>query len=438
MSVESDQHLTSGVQSPDLGGNNRTHPQNNSDNPPTLFSHLDDTDQAILLREAGYLCGFFVDNHDGPRRSTRQVAKRATSRPVPEFVEEHKNLTTKVLLTNTDRDASFTHQGWSASAISVTTPWIMSRIVKHNKAPNEDSWITRRMVVQRLSVNLALLDVEPVPEFEEAVLAALGKPSKFEKFQALDGIFQAWGDVIPLSFDLGVSLSITDLKANYEGMPAPTNNPSSPYNLTVSRTAEISTQGGEANFLPGGNAKEWLTETVQPHQWCQVRVTEVVPVTDLLKPEIKSQLVDLYSALLSYCPSSLGKPIEDSQYFGGSANGLKTISRLEISSRTWIDALCVVYSDGTLSDGWHDDREGRKQVFELNDGEYITEVMVWFTSDWLSALQFTTSDGRVSAHYGGSQGTPTIMTAKDGVLVGFTGGIKHRWICQIQFGGMTC
>ncbi|KAF8602191.1 hypothetical protein BDV93DRAFT_217373 [Ceratobasidium sp. AG-I] len=431
MSIVPDDCLAGAAQDINLGGNNRARPQNNTSNPPTLFSHLDETEQELLLRDAGYLYGCFIDSHDGPRQSIRKVARQAASQSVLNFIHEHKNLVTKVLLTNTDRDANFAHQGWSTSAMSVTTPWIASRIAKHNRAPKEDSWITRRMVVQRVSVNLTLRDLQPNPEFEGDVVAALGKPSRFEKFQALDEVFRTWGDVIPLALDLGVSLSITDLKANYEQPPTPTTNPNSPYNLIVSRTAEINTQGGEANFLPDGNASEWLSKTVQPQRWCQVRVMEVAPITDLLKPEIKSQIAELYSALLSYCPPNLRKPVEQSQCVDGGANGLKTISRLKISSGKWTDAMCAVYLDGTVSDGWHDGGF-KNHDFKLNGGEYITEVVVWSSSKWVFAIQFITSNGRVSPHYGGDSGIPSIMTAEDGVLVAFSGTIRSNSFEQIQ------
>lgn len=138
------------------------------------------------------LCGFFVDDHDGPRQSARQVANREVSALLHNPIQEQNNMITKVLSTKTDRDANYAHQGWSTSAMSVTTPWIASRIAKHNRAPKEDAWITKRIVVQRLSVSLALRDVQTNPEFERDVLAALGKSSRLEKFEALDGVFRVW------------------------------------------------------------------------------------------------------------------------------------------------------------------------------------------------------------------------------------------------------
>lgn len=58
--------------------------------------------------------------------------------------------------------------------------------------------------------------------------------------------------------------------------------------------------------------------------------------------------------------------------------------------------------------------------------------MMWAGSSWVYALQFTTSDGRISPHYGGEEGTPTIMSAEDGILVGISGSRKLTWINQLQ------
>lgn len=76
--------------------------------------------------------------------------------------------------------------------MSTTAPWVASRIAKSNQALKEEPWVTKRVVVQRLAVNVALQDLERAPEFEKDVLDALGKPTRPEKFQTLDQVFQLW------------------------------------------------------------------------------------------------------------------------------------------------------------------------------------------------------------------------------------------------------
>lgn len=71
-------------------------------------------------------------------------------------------------------------------------------------------------------------------------------------------------------------------------------------------------------------------------------------------------------------------------------------------------------------------------------GEHIIEVMIWADSSWIYAIQFVTNYHRVSPHYGGHYGTPTILRSEDGVLVAFSGksithpGWKTDLIRQIQ------
>lgn len=57
----------------------------------------------------------------------------------------------------------------------------------------------------------------------------------------------------------------------------------------------------------------------------------------------------------------------DAQYFGGEAHGLKTISKVNIRSGIYFDAVNVEYLDGTCSNGWSEEG-GKKHVFELNNG----------------------------------------------------------------------
>lgn len=126
-------------------------------------------------------------------QSTRPLVKlKESERQLPFLVRECNNVVTEVISTKTNRDANFVHQGWSTSAISTSTPWIAPRIAKSNQALGENLWATKRTVVQRLAITFALQDLVPAPQFEEDVLTALRKPSRPERFQALDQVFQLW------------------------------------------------------------------------------------------------------------------------------------------------------------------------------------------------------------------------------------------------------
>ncbi|KAG9078604.1 hypothetical protein FS749_009340 [Ceratobasidium sp. UAMH 11750] len=54
-------------------------------------------------------------------------------------------------------------------------------------------------------------------------------------------------------------------------------------------------------------------------------------------------------------------------------------------------------------------------------GEYISDIIVWNNTETVSAIQFVTTFGRISPHYGGNDGVPNLMNSGGGVLAGFSG-----------------
>lgn len=60
--------------------------------------------------------------------------------------------------------------------------------------------------------------------------------------------------------------------------------------------------------------------------------------------------------------------------------------------------------------------------------------MVWADVSYVYGLQFTTNNGRMSPHYGGTAGTPIIMSSEDGVLVAFSGLIVSNLFYRLQVG----
>lgn len=141
-------------------------------------------------------------------------------------------------------------------------------------------FLTKRVIVRRLQIDTALDDISPIAGFVEEMSAALGKHSRPAKFQAVYQVLEHWGDVVPLTYDMGISLTITDLDLNFEKCSDGTS-----YlglgQLAAHKTAKVSTQGGEASALREGVSK-WLYSTVPKGQWAQVRIRKAVPVTSLL------------------------------------------------------------------------------------------------------------------------------------------------------------
>ncbi|KAH7333551.1 hypothetical protein B0J17DRAFT_128670 [Rhizoctonia solani] len=165
-----------------------------------------------MLRDNGWLCGFRVDDMDGPQVSAHPVASYADG--ATPFIQDISNVSTEVITTKAQRTANYVHHGWSVGAIATISPWTSSRIDATNRHNAEGVWITRRTLATRLRVQVLLQDLAPTPEFVTAVEAALGLPTRFERFQAVYLALSRWGDVVPLEIEMGSSLALTDTEAN--------------------------------------------------------------------------------------------------------------------------------------------------------------------------------------------------------------------------------
>jgi hypothetical protein len=133
-----------------------------------------------------------VDGIDGPRKSMRPVARRKPGFPC---VQETNNVLVEVTITANQRDANYVHHGWSHAVASAIPPWTLSRMTSDNLGtfnPVAEEWVTKQSTLQRLSFDLLVEELEPIPDFEAEVQSALAKPTKFEKFQALYRVLHRW------------------------------------------------------------------------------------------------------------------------------------------------------------------------------------------------------------------------------------------------------
>ncbi|KAG8735792.1 Protein MICROTUBULE BINDING PROTEIN 2C [Ceratobasidium sp. 428] len=176
-----------------------------------------------------------------------------------------------------------------------------------------------------------------------------------------------------------------------------------------------------------GSVIESLAGATQPQQWVRTRVRRVVPVTKLLPDDLQNNIESLYSKLLSYHPIYFDGIGEHGGSFDGTSHALKTISSIVVQSSGFIHSLTVSYQDGSFSEQYGGP-SNRKHTFQLRSGESVVEVLVWRepSLEAMSGIQFITSLGRVSPHYGGHGGIPTVLRSTDGCLVAFCGrSINH-------------
>ncbi|QRW16793.1 J domain-containing protein [Rhizoctonia solani] len=218
-----------------LGCNNNAYPLPGQYQSDTPYSQLDELSKASLLHDKRYLFGVRIDGDNGPRWGTHQVAQHTSTLPLG--IQEINNIESEVTTTENDRDTNYVHKGWLISALQDKSPWTLSRMLR---------------------IELLVQDLSPIAELEDAFSKALNLPTQFEKANATYRVFENWGDVVPLVFDIGVSLTVTDSESiamnylaeqSYLGLQR----------LSMSATARISTQGGHPTMLQSeDNIREWL------------------------------------------------------------------------------------------------------------------------------------------------------------------------------------
>ncbi|KAF8705375.1 hypothetical protein RHS03_05669, partial [Rhizoctonia solani] len=412
-----------------LGGNNNVYPLPGQYQSNTPYSQLDELSKASLLHDKGYLFGVRVDGENGPRRGTRQVAQYTSTLPL--IIQDINNIESEVTITENDRDTNYVHKGWLISALQDNSPWTLSRIIRNNC---------------QLRIELLVKDLLPIAELEDAFSKALNLPTRFEKANAIYRVFENWGDVIPLVFDIGVCLTVTDSESmamnylaerSYLGLQS----------LSISATARISTQGGHPTMLQSeDNIREWLNKSVPPSQWEQVRVIKTTPITSILNNRLQSKLTNLHQSLTTYVPNILDTIMPGGMSFDGSSYAFKTILKLAIFSDTHhIKSISIKYAAESSPVNYGGVQLRTVANFDLRYGEHVTDILLWKDNRGICGIQFGTSQGRTSQHFGSTGGSPQIMRSPGGCLSAFSGvnqdGILRElqsiWIHDVQGSGLS-
>ncbi|CAE6463352.1 unnamed protein product [Rhizoctonia solani] len=407
---------------------------NNVPLPSNCNAGLNELD--CVLRNAGWLRGFRMDNMDGPQVLGNQVASYVDG--ATPFIEEKNDILTEIVTTRHKQESNYVHQGWSVGAATTTSPWTQSRIDATNRYNAGGTWTTRRTLAIRLRAQVLLEDLTPAPEFVAAIEEALTRSSIFEKFQGVYRTLNRWGDVVPLEIEMGSSLTFTDTETNFvqvglflheppessllansyacnDDCQLPATSFDNFSDVSKIKTANI-VRKGSANNMEWSDGSWAMTEATR---WRLIRVLMASPTINLLSNDLQARLTDLYSEKFSYAPSltigSIGfqHKIEDD-----ANNASRTISSVEIHSTNEIIGLSIKYLDDVVSRGGRD--VGNRHIFALNKGEYIIEMLTCAGNEWLHGIQFITNTGRCSVIYGALIGTPTISKSKGGVLVGFS------------------
>ncbi|CAE6509085.1 unnamed protein product, partial [Rhizoctonia solani] len=320
------------------GGNNNVYPPDwvEEVRDAKSYKQLDEAAQGALLRDNGYLFGVRIDGNEGPRRGVRQVARHASTRPL--LIQETNNIDSEVITTENSRDTNYAHKGWSLAAMSDNSSWTLSRIARNNRQVDSSTRsITKYIMIQKLRVDLSPEDLSPVPELEKDFREALSRPTRFDRSNAVYRILERWGDVIPLVFDIGISLAVTDLESVAKNVGQLFTTPSAGnltllqylggrsflglQKLSVSATARLSTRGGDpATLQSEDNIRAWLGKPVPLSQWEQVRIIKTIPLIAILDDGLQSQLSKLGQSLTTYCPNAINTIASSGTSFDGTTH----------------------------------------------------------------------------------------------------------------------
>ncbi|KAG8777534.1 Zymogen granule protein 16 B [Ceratobasidium sp. 428] len=377
------------------------------------------------LNNHGCLCGIRVNDAFVPRRTSKRVAKCNDTglQYSTTWISDVYDSMEEVIHTRTDRDSNYVHHGWSLDAATTLPPWSVSRVERGCQVIRRGSWTTKRATARRLAVKIPLDDIIPAEEFEAEIAASLDQTTDFERFQKLNEALDRWGDVLPLTFDLGASISITDTNSDISQLPN-AGRDLRLKDLARFPAARVGIQGGDISTSAPDNIAAWLSKQENPQQWAIVRIIRVIPTTQLLREDLQVDIKRLYSRLISYCPDSSNSAPSREKLFDDTLHTFQPISSITIYTEQAIQCLCVEYFNGTQSDQYGGS-EGSKHVFSLREGEFITEVITWLDDGRTSAFQFITSKGRISSHFGGSDGKPVLLNSRGGALVALSGEIIH-------------
>ncbi|ELU37970.1 Jacalin domain-containing protein [Rhizoctonia solani AG-1 IA] len=411
-----------------LGGNNNVYPLPGQYQSNTPYSQLDELSKASLLHDKGYLFGVRVDGENGPRRGTRQVAQYTSTLPL--IIQDINNIESEVTITENDRDTNYVHKGWLISALQDNSPWTLSRIIRNNCQVNpRHRSITKHIIIPKLRIELLVKDLLPIAELEDAFSKALNLPTRFEKANAIYWVFENCLGLISLFKYLA--------EQSYLGLQS----------LSISATARISTQGGHPTMLQSeDNIREWLNKSVPPSQWEQVRVIKTTPITSILNNRLQSKLTNLHQSLTTCVPNILDTITPGGMSFDRSSYAFKTILKLAIFSDTHhIKSISIKYAAESSPVNYGGVQLRTVANFDLRYGEHVTNILLWKDNRGICGIQFGTSQGRTSQHFGSTGGSPQIMRSPGGCLSAFSGvnqdgmlrELQSIWIHDVQGLGLS-
>ncbi|KAH7337333.1 hypothetical protein B0J17DRAFT_460830 [Rhizoctonia solani] len=268
--------------------------------------------------------GFSLDLNNGPIRSSRRVIQEF--RPKQDWFDfgkgDHEAPSDSHIVIPVDGeqvvedeysqnqlDAYYANLGWSLPVSLPSRPWTVPDAMPQVIS---SKWATRRMLVQMWSISLGVEDLTPADAYVDAVECALEYPNDTSRTRALDEVFATWGDVIPVAAIVGSTIvatgelpSDTNLKS-FSSASGPTNQTAfGSLNDVVNTQLQIQEKfesilkyritGSRPDVLFRKGIQAWLESIEIAQEWEIIKVTRVIPITDILDPTIQEKIKELYA-----------------------------------------------------------------------------------------------------------------------------------------------
>ncbi|KAH7332706.1 hypothetical protein B0J17DRAFT_678485 [Rhizoctonia solani] len=412
-------------------------------------------EKSQVLDKFPFLTGVLLDPITGPFTMSRPVAVLRHSDP--EKIIEMNESATEDTYSQNELDARYAQVGWPSPSRLPSRPGDVSSLQVSSIVENE-TWASRRFMVQRVSVNLSAEDLRPVEAFVEAVEGALSQETLVLQIRAMRKVFATWGEVIPLNMVAGASLGVTGTLGNGTVLPnsAAADGPVSTrsYNLadivdqhlgttgSFSKRLESRVQGGSSEVLLNDGYEAWLkTVAENPTSWRVVKIHRVAPITDILGDKLRESVERLFTNSLIYRSPSVGSPY--GFVFDSTTNGLLTIDRITVWWFEWrIRDISIKYVGGAVSGPYSfaiSHPETTSDTLVLAAGEHITDLFVWHHTDgWIAGIQFVKNGQECSPIYGIKDrepiatNPPVLLSGNGNALLGISGTYSPDNICQIK------
>ncbi|KEP51517.1 jacalin-like lectin domain protein [Rhizoctonia solani 123E] len=317
-------------------------------------------------------------------------------------------------------------------------------------------WASRRLMIQRWTINVSPQDLSPVEPLVEAVKDALSQRSIALRIRALQRVFTIWGEMIPVNVVVGASLATTGTLNDASTLPdsiaftkASKENRGNLSDMIDQhlgttrcflRRLETRIQGGSSDVFLNQGYEAWLPSVAEATALRVVKVNHAVPITEFLDSQLRDRIEKLFINSIILRSPGVGEPF--SLGFDGAASGLRNIERIVLwFSDARIRDVSVAYAGGVVTGPYSfglSNPLSQSDVVVLASGEYITDIFVWQHNDgWIAGIQFVKSSLECSPIYGmpkdGFTSRPPILLSGDGnALLGISGAYTSDSLNQIK------